>query len=170
MTRQSAPRRSVWRKASAVSVLGLALCAAVAFQAKAGELATKGTFSATFVNEGRSDLMQMDKDKWSWVVFGRIASVSDTGDGLWHNMSGDCLGMGVGDQGSGYCRYADSDGDMIFEHWEESEMGKGVGTLLGGTGKFQGIESVFEYDYAVLPSPEGTLHLAGKKRGSYRLP
>jgi len=170
MTRRNVCGRSDLYNKSVASALGLALFAAAGVQAMAGELPKKGTFAGTFVHEAKAKAIELGKDQWGWTVFGRIATMSDSGDGLWHNMSGDCLGMGVGDQGSGYCRHADSDGDMIFERWEESVIGKGTGTLLGGTGKFAGIEAKFEYEYVLLPSPEGTQHLAGKKRGSYKLP
>ena len=59
---------------------------------------------------------------------------------------------------------------MIFERWQDVDTGKGTATYLGGTGKYAGITGTLEYDYVMLPSPEGTLHLAGKTRGSYKLP
>ncbi|WP_299624784.1 hypothetical protein [Pelagibius sp.] len=138
--------------------------------ALAGDLPKAGSFSATFVNEGRTEAVQIGKDEWSWTFFGRIATVNESGAGPWHNMSGDCLGMGIGEQSSGYCRLSDADGDMIFEHWTESVAGKGTSKVSGGTGKFEGIEATFEYDYVLLPSSEGRVHLVGKKRGRYTLP
>ena len=169
MTQQTTFGRSAICRFLAASTIALAVCSAARLPAFAGELAKEGAFSVTFVNEGRSDAIQLGKDRWGWIFFGRIATTNDSGTGLWHKLSGDCLGMGVGDESSGYCRFADSDGDMIFERWEESVMGKGTSTLLDGTGKFEGIESTVEYDYVVLPSPEGRIHVAGRKRGKYKL-
>ena len=33
-----------------------------------------------------------------------------------------------------------------------------------------GLQSTFEYDYGLRPAPDGTIHLEGRKRGSYTLP
>jgi len=154
----------------AASGLALALLSDLGGGALAGELPKEGAFKATFIAQGRNTAVQLGAEKWGWTWAGRIAALSDSGMGPYHNMSGDCLGMGVDDQGSGYCTYSDADGDMIFERWEEPAAGKGTISALGGTGKFQGIQYTGDYDYVALPSPEGTVHLAGRKRGSYKLP
>lgn len=162
-------RRKLTSKPAAVA-LASALSATTSLSATASDFPKEGSFSATFVNEGRTDAIEVGKDQWGWTFFGRIATVNEAGSGPWHNMSGDCLGLGLGEQGNGYCRLVDADGDMIFESWRETTAGKGVSRVMGGTGKFEGLESTFEYDYVVLPSAEGRLHLSGTKRGSYKLP
>ena len=150
--------------------LGLGCFVATWVPAMAGELPKEGPISATFVNEGRVDAMQIGDEQWAWTNYARTATVGDSEGDLLHNMSGDCMGMGVNNQGSGYCRHVDADGDMIFERWQDVDIGKGTATFLGGTGKYAGITGTLEYDYVMLPSPEGALHLAGKTRGSYKLP
>ena len=82
------------------ALLGLGCFAATWVPAMAGELPKEGSISATFVNEGRVDAMQIGDEQWAWTNYARIATVSDSPDGLLHNMSGECMGMGVDNQGS----------------------------------------------------------------------
>ncbi len=159
-----------FRKA-AITCAGLLLCAAFGGSALAGDLPKQGTHSYSWTFSGPYEVIQVGEDEWAWVAHYTMASWNDAGEGLFHNMSGDCIGVGLGEEESGYCTYVDADGDMIFEAWQGTGAGTGTDTLLGGTGKYVGLQGTAEYEYVYFPdNPEGTFLGKGHSEGSYTLP
>ncbi|MBB5417945.1 hypothetical protein GCT19_07345 [Paraburkholderia sp. CNPSo 3155] len=91
---------------------------------------------------------------------------------LMQNVTARCAEVGLsGATATGYCVYADKDGDKFIESftYQVGET-KGKGTLGSGTGKYKGIEGQLVWEQVrALPSDKGTFNYIGKKTGSYRI-
>lgn len=146
----------------------------------AAELAKQGSFSNHDAWTGViKDVLVLGEEH---VVYNYSFSgvvTNDAGEGVFHNSSSHCLGMGstVGGRTSnrGNCVYTDLDGDQIFDEWQDEgteERAGGSGRLIGGTGKYAGIEGQYEYERIELrPAAEGTFQgYTTKMTGDYRLP
>ena len=164
-------------KTAKASALGLALCAAFGAAALAGELPKKGTYSISWTASGPYTAVEIGEEKWAWSSRFTVVIWNDAGEGIYHNMSANCVGMGTNERelapftDSGYCSYVDADGDKIFEYYYEKETGKGTTTLLGGTGRYAGIQGSDTYEYVSTPdAPQGTFNQIGHSKGSYTLP
>jgi hypothetical protein len=90
-------------------------------------------------------------------------NVSDTGEGLLHFAAGHVLGgmlivKGFYQNDSGIIHYTRTDGDEIFLKYNTSgtmaKGGKGTATIVGGTGKFEGITGTAEFTRISLRPPE----------------
>ena len=144
--------------------------------ALAGELPKQGNYSTKWAISGPYTAIEIGEDQSAWSSTFTAVIWNDAGEGILHDMSGNCVGMGSQEPNapfmdSGYCAYADADGDQIFEYWYETEEGKGTMTMLGGTGKFAGIQASATYEYVYTPdAPEGTFNGYGHSKGSYTLP
>ncbi len=157
------------RKA-AITCAGLLLCAAFGGSALAGDLPKKGTYSSTWVFSGPYTVIEVGDNGWAGISHFALVVWNDAGEGVLHDMTGDCVGMGLEAEWSGYCSWADADGDKIFDHWKDVGE-RGTRTLLGGTGKYEGIQGTDEYEFVYTPdAPEGTFHGHGRANGSYTLP
>lgn len=163
-----------------VSGVGLALVVLAASVA-AEELAKQGTFSATYTVSGTSKTTVIGKDRAAYANEFMMVLSNDAGKGFLHNMTAHCIGFGVNDagagtrKGSGYCTFVDADKDQIFEQWEGEATGrgsplKGKAKWLGGTGKYAGLEGIYDFEsISLVPAAEGTFQAIGKKKGSYKL-
>ena len=159
------------RRTALASVLSLALFAAFGTLALAGDLPKKGTYSTTWTFSGPYKLVEIGKDKSSWMADFTLVVWNNAGEGVLHDMSGDCDGLGVGETGNGYCALVDTDGDKIYWAFHDVGGGKGNATLDGGTGKFAGIKGSEDYAFVYTPdAPAGTFHGHGGSKGSYTLP
>ena len=151
------------------SGLSLVLFAAFGAGALAQELPKQGTYSTTWVFSGPYTVIELG-DQWAGMAHFALVVWNDAGEGVLHDMAGDCVGMGLGTAWSGYCSYEDADGDKIFDHWIDVDE-QGTRTLLGGTGKYEGIQGTNEYEFVYTPdAPEGTFNGIGHETGSYTLP
>ena len=152
--------------------LSLVLFAAFGTPVRAGDLPKEGTYSTTWTFSGPYTLVEIGEEKWSYVAAFTEVVWNNAGEGVLHNMSANCNGLGAASgEGNGYCNYVDADGDKIYTAWEDLTEGKGKATILGGTGKYAGIQGSEEYEYVYTPdSPEGTFHGHGGSKGSYTLP
>jgi len=163
-------------KTALASALSLVLLAAFGASALAGELPKQGTHSISWTFSGPYTAIEIGEDQWAWSSTFTIVVWNDAGEGLYHDMSANCVGMGSEEPDapftdSGYCSYVDADGDRMFEYWTETGEGKGTDTLLGGTGKYAGIQGGGTYEYSYTPdAPEGTFNGYGHTKGSYTLP
>ena len=108
--------------------------------------------------------------------------VSDTGEGLFHNATIRSIGANFAEKGSwegeGYSTYTLKDGEKVFVSYK---MGGKTGTpmppnqgtakMIGGTGKYSGIEGRTEYtSYYLRPSAEGISQSYNKVKIIYKLP
>jgi hypothetical protein len=140
------------------------------------------TESVTTSYYGTSKVMPLGTDRMyaTWESFGVI--VSDTGEGLFHNVTIRCIGAWLGEKGSweggGSCYYTMKDGEKVFLTIKQGgKMGmppppsKGTATMVGGTGKYSGIQGRTEYtSYFLRPSVEGISQSYNKAKIIYKLP
>ena len=168
------------KKIRLASVVSLALLVTFGLTAKA-EMAKEGTYSATEYICGTVKVVPMGEKRFylSYEYMGVL--VSDTGKGFIHNMSVHGIGSlhgvkGMVEQESGIEVYTDSDGDKVFQDYKGTggKLGvhtEGVGTFVGGTGKYTGITGERKWSYTKLhPAAEGTFQGIVKIKGKYKLP
>ncbi|MFQ5961508.1 MAG: hypothetical protein ACE5MG_08920 [Candidatus Methylomirabilales bacterium] len=149
-------------------------------QAVAADLAREGSYSIRFAWSGAFDALEVGENHLVFVYTLQGVVTNNAGEGIFHNMSANCIGMGSSLDGaennSGNCVYTDADGDKIFDEWEdEGTFGvgaKGSATLIGGTGKYAGISGGGQYERFNVPAAaEGTFQgYIPDETGTYRLP
>jgi hypothetical protein len=156
-------------------LLGAGLGALLTFvpPASAEDLPRQGSFAVTYSTAGTLT-RTIDVADGTKVIANeaRMIATNDTGQGIFHNATGDCIGVRGGDTRNGYCVFTDKDGDKFVEPWSIAPGAKkGTATLGPGTGKYKGIEGNLEWEVVTsLPAASGAYNFIGKKRGSYRLP
>jgi len=140
------------------------------------------TESVTTGYYGTSKVLPLGADRAyvTWESFGVV--VSDTGAGLFHNTTIHCTGAYLAEKGSweseGYCTYTLKDGEKVFLSIKfGGKMGmppppaQGTAKMIGGTGKYSGIEGRTEYtSYFLRPSAEGISQSYNKAKIIYKLP
>ena len=140
------------------------------------------TESVTTSYYGTSKVIPLGPDRLytTWEAFGVV--VSDTGEGLFHNVTIRCIGAYRGEKGSwegeGSCSYTLKDGEKVFLTIKQGgKLGmppppsKGTATMVGGTGKYSGIQGRTEYtSYFLRPSAEGISQSYNKAKIIYKLP
>lgn len=116
----------------------------------------------------------------TWENFG--VPITDSGQGLFHGATLRLLGTSVYGKeswtGEFYGTYTLKDGEKVFASGKMS--GKvatppvpyeGTLKLLGGTGKYSGIQGSGEYvSYPIRPPADGALHSYSKTKMTYKLP
>jgi hypothetical protein len=112
-----------------------------------------------------------------WESFGTV--VADTGEGLFHGATIRCLGKTFTEKGNfeadGNCSYTMKDGEKVFLSikfgGKMGAPGPGTAKMIGGTGKYSGIEGRTEYvSYPLRPSAEGITQSYNKAKRIYKLP
>ncbi len=151
--------------------------------AKADELPLKGDFKITYTLTNPTPIKPITtgKDTFYSVSTAIMAAFNEAGGGLLHNMAGRCSSMALVDNGNktseahGYCDYVDADGSHVFEKWDNPTQAQGVashgiGTWIGGTGKYEGITGTFEiHARRLTPLADGVYQVIGEKVGSYMI-
>ncbi len=103
-------------------------------------------------------------------------SNTDT-DGFLHKATARCIGMWpiyptqTGEVG--YCAITDEEGDKIYVRVKGDVTASGfsgVGDATGGTGKYEGIEMNFDYNYDPQRGDGQTYHSTGTLQGNYIIP
>ncbi len=166
---------------SVVSTVMLVLVIGFAATVEA-QIPKEGSSSMTFVYSATYKALPMgpmgqERLQMTYENMGVI--IGDTGNELLHNTSVRCLGALHAVKGetnnSGFCVGTRPDGDQIF--WTYQSTGKlgagskGTSTIVGGTGKFIGIQGSSEYtDSPLRPAAEGTFQGYSKVKGQYKLP
>jgi hypothetical protein len=129
-----------------------------------------------------SKVLPLGQDRYytTWESFGVI--FSDTGEGLFHNTTNRCIGVYLAEKGSwegeGNCTYVLKDGEKVFISIKHGgKMGtppppaKGTAKIIGGTGKYSGIQGEVEFtQYMLRPSSEGIVQSYNKGKLRYKLP
>lgn len=162
--------RGLLQAALALAV-GVALFSFLSQTVLAGDLPKQGNFTLTWTGSGTAKRIGISGDHEAWLWEYTVITMNDAGEGFMHNMSNEGFGVSLGDEFIGYDVYTDVDGDQIFAVGKEEVYGKGTETFLGGTGKYEGIQGSYEYDFTDLPeTSEAVWHAVGKKWGSYTLP
>lgn len=156
-----------------MAVAGLGALLAFVPPSSAEDLPKQGSFAVTYSAAGTLT-RTIDFADGTKVVANeaRMIATNDAGQGIFHNATGECLGVRAGDSRNGYCVFTDKDGDKFVEPWNIAPGAKkGTATLGPGTGKYKGIDGTLEWEVVTsLPAATGTYNFIGKKRGTYRLP
>ena len=147
----------------------------------AEEMAKEGMISGTSTTHGTYKAIAMPKEsvQLNYECWG--VGISDTGEGLLHNSTYHCLGSlyavkGIFKNDFGLCEYTLADGNKLYMTFEGAgefgkPSGKGSWTIIGGTGKYQGITGSGEMErFDLRPAAEGTFQSYSKDKGSWKLP
>jgi hypothetical protein len=144
------------------------------------EMAKEGTSSSTVIYAGKHKIIPLDKERFVITYENYGVRLSDSKEGPFHGMSHHNVGViysvnGVG-RLRGYVFNTDKDGDkIIIELTEEASYmppkpTSGKGKIIGGTGKFKGIQGNMEYTRRSVRSAEkGTHQAISKSKMTYRI-
>ena len=166
------------KKTIAILIAGLFLSAFAAVAS--AQVPKEGTMAGTNTYAGTYKEFPIDKERFIIVYENMGVRVEDSGQGPLHNCSTHNVGVQYFEKGvgrlKGYVTTMDKDGDkVIFEITEESSQPflkdtNGTGRIIGGTGKFTGIQGSMEYTRrgirAVAP---GTSQAISKYKGSWKI-
>ena len=144
------------------------------------EASEEGTASGTASYSGASKALAMGKERLHIVyeMHGVLAQDSE-GNFPASSASTRCVGSfhaikGAFNNNSGFCVYMDAEGDQWFSTYDSAGQigqGKGTYTIVGGTGKYQGISGGGEFTYTDMrPVSEGTFQTQTKYKGNWKLP
>jgi len=134
----------------------------------------QGDYSSTAKAIGRYQFAGIGEGISAALYEWKITMTNDSGEGFLHNVPGECVGLGLYEEGmdhqSGYCTYTDSDGDKFYERYEHfGIVGEGKGWSLGGTGKYDGIETTHDYKFDAFSAEEGShFESVSKRTGTYK--
>jgi len=144
------------------------------------EMPKEGTLSGTVTYAGTHKVYPIDKENLSFTYENFGVRVSDDKMSPFHGMSTHNIGImyyqnGVG-RLRGYIFNVDKDGDkVIMELTEEGiKMGSnpisGKAEIVGGTGKFKGIQGSLEYTRTMMkPAAEGTHQAIARGKGTWKI-
>ena len=145
------------------------------------EMEKEGTSSSTTVTSGTYTVIPLEEGSFVMTFQEKGVTLANSGKGPFHNASEFCVGVshfikGIGSH-KGYCVNTAPNGDkwvgeFIMENVKlEPIPQKGTYKIVGGTGKFAGIEGGGEYmRYSVQPAAQGTYQAVAKLKGNYKLP
>ena len=146
------------------------------------EIAKEGTLSGKGFASGTYSAYQLEEKGPAFVTWKQKGvNLSASGKGPFHNMSTNCAGINLWNNGVGtiigYCINMAPDGDRTLYQIKEEDRKPGPGIKTGkwkfinGTGKFAGIEGGGEYTtYQVRPAADGTYQSVSSSKGNYKLP
>ena len=145
-----------------------------------GEMAKEGSLSGTNTYAGTHKIIPLDKKNFVFTYENRGVRVSDSREGPFHGMSTHNVGVFCYENGvgrlKGYIFNLDKDGDkVVMELTEEGvtlEPGPKSGTakIIGGTGKFKGIEGNLEYTRrSMKPIEKGTNQGISRGKGTWKI-
>jgi len=144
------------------------------------QIAKEGTFSGTNTYAGTDRAIPLDKDRFVIVYENTGVRLDDSGQGPFHKMSTHNVGILYFEKGvgrlKGYLTSMDKDGDkFLVEITEEASQlypkeTSGTGKIIGGTGKFTGIQGGMEYTRQnVRQVAAGTHQAISKYKGSWKI-
>jgi hypothetical protein len=166
-------------KKSVVLILSL-LILVTAGPVLAEEMAREGSISSRATWAVSMTALPMGEELVQINYDGYGVAASETGKGLLHNASAHVVGgmliqKGIYNNDSGLICYTRPDGDQIFLTYKTSgQMGKGAkgtGTIVGGTGKFEGITGTMEFTrFQLRPPAKGAGASFSLGKGTWKLP
>ena len=162
------------QKNFALSVVAMIAAASATSVTWAQALPKQGHIEATYTAAG-ADVrnISVSGDDAVYLFESTLLMTNNNKSPLMQNVTARCVEAGFSaGTATGYCVYADKDGDKFVEAFTyQGGSTTGKGTLGSGTGKYKGIEGQFDWQQVqALPSDKGTYNYVGKKTGSYRIP
>jgi hypothetical protein len=143
------------------------------------QMAKEGTFAGTNSYAGTYKVTALDKDRLVISYEFTGTQVEDSGQGPLHGMSTHNTGIQYIEKGVGktraYMTWMDKDGDKIL--WEATEDASqlagpitGTAKIIGGTGKFMGMQGSMEYTRrSMRPVADGTTQAIAKHKGTWKM-
>ena len=156
---------------------GLALAAGLVVLAAAAPPEPVGDWqpiAGTWSTSGRRQALAVEGGAEAAVVEVSGAVTLSTGAGLSRGFRGQAIGFDDGEGLSvGRCVWTDEQGDQIFSRLRGESMQAGrrvVGTVTGGTGRYQGLEGDYSFTWQyVVPAEDGLIQgRAVRLEGRYR--
>ena len=144
------------------------------------EMAKEGTLFGTVTYAGTHKTIPLDKEHFVITYENFGVRVSDSKEGPFHGMSTHNIGIMYFENGvgrlRGYIFNIDKDGDkVIMELTEEASQSSpkptsGKGKIIGGTGKFKGIQGSMEYTRKNMrPAAKGTHQAISRGTGTWKI-
>jgi hypothetical protein len=166
---------AISQKPIALSSIAILLATAVNVQAQS--IPPEGPVSVTFT----ATLMPLPKPmpvgvgKEFDLMNQAMAATNDAGNPVLHNMGGRCQFSRLRDVAAktvelhGFCTYLDKDGDQTFEQCDFLPGQPSKCKIIGGTGKFEGLQAELTITVEPLKSNfEGIAQVVGHKKGTYK--
>ena len=151
-----------------------ALLVSASVSAWGADLPKQGSFTGTHTVAATAPAaFDTGGGQWAVIFDARVISTTDAGSGIFHKISGHCIGSDMFGHLTGTCLWVDGDGDKFAETINrEAGLPKGTGTLIGGTGKYKGIEGSLEFVEAprLADTAPGQRNLISRVKGSYKIP
>lgn len=166
------------KQLTAIAALALVLAVGGSFGPEAGrsEAATGAAktspFSARWSTSGSWEGFSVGGGRWVSIYKSTGSIMNEAGKGPFHNMSSRCIGMGDSARAdNGHCVFTDADQDKIFDEWTYDGT-SGTGTIIGGTGKYAGIQGHYDYEWVSVPAAkDGTYQgYSSRFEGSWTMP
>jgi hypothetical protein len=163
---------------SLVSIVILVLFIAFVAAAEA-QIPKEGAISFTAIYSGTFKALALGEERAQITYEHMGVTLSDTGEGIFHNATVHCIGSsyrvkGSNDDDSGSCVIIRPDGDKAFLTYRGTHSatgGKATNTLIGGTGKLTGLQGSLEATRIPLRAASpGTYQGMSKLKGQYKLP
>jgi hypothetical protein len=172
-------RRCMMKRIIPATILVVAFLLAFVPISKA-EMAKEGSASGTVTYTGSHQIIPLDKERFviKYENFG--VRVSDDKESPLHGMSTHNIGVMYFENGigrlRGYIFNIDKDGDkIIMELTEEASQlapkpTSGKGKIIGGTGKFKGIQGSMEYTRRnMYPAAKGTHQAISRGKVTWKI-
>ena len=173
-TRTPSRRRSI-----GIAIL-VALSLGAATLARAQEIAKEGTFEGNWDLTGTARTLEMDDGEVSVMRLEGPVTITNASTGLAREFDSVCAGVSDNKTGGvARCVWMDSDDDALFLELGGSIIGpagttrEAVGVVVGGTGKYRGLEGEFAVEWLFWESAFDEGKVTGrdtKFTGSWRLP
>jgi hypothetical protein len=116
------------------------------------------SFAGTWSASGRRDVVAIEGGRKAAIVEVSGAVVLTMGEGLSRGFLGEAIGFDDG-QGlsAGRCVWTDESGDRLFSRLKGESLRTGkrfVGTISGGTGRYEGLEGEYSFTWQYLVAGE----------------
>ena len=164
-------------------ILGLSLIVSISLGWDAiAQTPKEGTFTGTNTYAGTHKVIPIDKDRAVILYENSGVYIDDSQGSPFNRVASHNVGVQYWEKGigrlRGYVTLKDKDGDNVL--WEITETESkpsppnpinGTAKILGGTGKFTGIQGSMEYTrQMVRPFADGTHQGVTKYKGNWKLP
>ena len=150
------------------------------FPVRADDLAREGTFEGHWKVEGTTESLEMDGGKVSIYRVEGPVKITNSSSGIAREFQSSCVGVSDEETGGiGRCVWTDADGDGLFLELSGEIIGPAgttrdaLGIVVGGTGKYVGLEGSFEAEFLFWESvlDEGKITFRDTSfKGSWKLP
>lgn len=157
-------------------LLCLALCASGALAAASHWTERKGTFIAYWAVSGDVHIIEFDNSEVAAAGSHTGMVTINTSEGPVRAFETDCVVFADDDSSHGRCVWTGPLGDLVYVELKGTGLagfGRTRGTFVGGTGKYDGIEGgfVFEWNYNVSRGQDATFDgYTLEMQGNYRKP